>query len=402
MCSTHKQLLHNVHYSLLSLIFFIFHFSFYIPAKAQQPWNYESIEEACLDDAYLVSPPGEICLDIEKHAIGKVEYNSLYHVSGPYNTPSRWPWEHDAEYIRFQNAEHDFRLPMEDATKLLPYLVSRSYWQERFDVIRCWDFIDTTQLFGFLKADTAGAYGRYCNIAWLGFDFQSSDEWPVCFIVSLGVGEPQRLSLSAMERLAQWGVFATYSDWHRYAAGDADVRRRHEDMLYELQQHVDSLTKVSTQLARQADSMTTALLNDSLAAVAEQSRAEVERLKERMNRNEIFIMSINPARSEYMFGMEFNLYNCFQKTISKIEITVTPYNDRSRVQQDKFGRSTRTVRCMGPVHPGSPAQYSFDELYWNDQSKIKYMRVTGIVFYFTDGTTQSYSGYSKILKHSLN
>ncbi len=364
------------------------------PAWAQQPWNYGSIEEACLDDAYLVYPPGDVCLQLEKVAKGKVEYNMLYHVSGPYVS-------HRKHYIRFQNATTDFRLPVDVADSLLPYLVSRSYWQQRFDAIRRWDFIDASQAAGFLKIDTAGMYGRYCNIAWYGFDFQPSEEWPVYFTVALGAGEPQRLSLGAMERLAQWGVFATYADWQRYADGNADVRRSHDEMMAEMQHRVDSLSNVSNILGQQADSMFSALQRDSLAAVAEQNRAEVERLKERMNRDEIFFMSINPARSDHMFGLEFNLYNCFPKTVAKIEITVTPYNDRSRVQEDKFGRSVRTVRCMGPIPAGSPAQYSFDELYWNDESKIKYMRVTGVVFHFTDGTTQSYSGYGKIMKHCL-
>ena len=80
---------------------------------------------------------------------------------------------------------------------------------------------------------------------------------------------------------------------------------------------------------------------------------------------------------------------------------MTPYNDRSRVQEDKFHRSVRTVRCMGPIRPESPAQYLFDELFWDDKGRIKYMRTTSITFHFTDGTTKSYNGYNQIMKHSL-
>lgn len=376
------------------LCFAILLFQFSTSLRAQQPWNYYSIEEACLGDAYLISPPGEICLQVESKAVGKVEYNAMYHISGPYVSRRQ-------NYIRFQSATADFRLPEVEAEKLLPYLVSKEYWQQRFDAIRRWDFVDASRVCGFLDVDTTGMYGRYSIVSWLRFDFQPSEDWPVFFTVALDGGEAQRLSLGALERLAQWGVFATYADWQIYADRNEDVRRRKEEMMAALQRHEDSLSNVSMVIDRQVDSMYNALESDSLAAVAEKNRAEVEQHKARMNRDEIFFMSINPARSEYMFGLELNLYNCFAKTITKIEITVTPYNDRSRVQEDKFGRSTRTVRCMGPITPGSPAQYSLDELYWNDKGKIKYMRVTGIVFHFTDGTTKSYSGYNRIMEHCL-
>ena len=80
---------------------------------------------------------------------------------------------------------------------------------------------------------------------------------------------------------------------------------------------------------------------------------------------------------------------------------MTPYNDRGRVQEDRFHRSVRTVRCMGPIRPGAPAQYVFDELFWSEKNNIKYMRVTDITFHFSDGTTRNYNGYANIMKHCL-
>ena len=103
-----------------------------------------------------------------------------------------------------------------------------------------------------------------------------------------------------------------------------------------------------------------------------------------------------------MFGLEFNFYNCFQKTITKIEITVTPVNANGQVQRDQFNRDVRTIRCMGPIRPESPAQYIFDELFWDDKGRIKYMRVTSVTFHFTDGTRKNFYGYNQILKHILN
>ena len=147
--------------------------------------------------------------------------------------------------------------------------------------------------------------------------------------------------------------------------------------------------------------MEAVLIADSIAFADDQQRQNIENTKRRMQREQIFILNIKNARSQYMFGLEMNLYNCFNKTISMLEFNVAPYNARGRLQEDKFHRTVRTMRCMGPIEPGHPAQYIFDELFWDDRSRIKYMRVNSITFYFTDGTSRSFNGYDKILKHSL-
>ncbi len=161
------------------------------------------------------------------------------------------------------------------------------------------------------------------------------------------------------------------------------------------------ILEADPQLSSLIDSIATQLQSDSIAEQEEQRRSDVERAKERMRRDEIFVMNIKPARSNYMFGIELNLFNCYDKTISMLELSVAPYNDRDRVQEDKFHRSVRSMRCMGPIRPGQPAQYTFDELFWDDSGRIKYMRVTHITFHFTDGTSLSFNGYKQILRHSL-
>ena len=363
--------------------------------QAQQPWNFSTLHDACLDDAWLVLPPDSIRLAVERAAGKPVAYNASYHISGPYKTLGR-------SQIRFQNETDDFRIPENVASQLLPYMVSQRYWQERYNFWAGWAFVDMNQVTGLLEVDsTDRRYGHFSPLMWRGYTFQPSEEWPVSFIVITNTGRPQTLTLRAMERLAKWGAFTTYDQQQAIAEREArqeEMRRRQADSL---QRQLDSLAGIGDWAGRQADSLIVALQDDSLAAVAEQNRAEIERAKERMNRDEIFLMNIKPARSDYMFGLEYNFYNCFQKTISKIEITVTPYNDRSKVQEDKFKRSVRTVRCMGPIRPGSPAQYLFDELFWDDRGRIKYMRTTSIVFHFTDGTTKAYTTYAQVMKHTL-
>ena len=375
---------------------FVFYISLFTSASAQQPWNYEGIEDAYLDDAYLVEPPAEVRADVEAAAGMRPVYNTVYHLSGPYKVWGR-------NYMRFQNADGvDFRLSEEVASKLSPHLVSCAYWRHRFSSLLQWCYVDKTSLAGLLEVDSLDSRnGRYSVIRWLGYTFQPSEQWPVSFTVVTDTRKPQQMSLHAMERLAEWGAFATDADQLSYEQHELQLMQNEAERRADLQRELDSLTSISDWAERHADSLVSVLQQDSLSDANEQMQADVDRVKERMNRDEIFIMNIKPARSDYMFGIELNLYNCFDKTISKIELVVTPYNDRGRVQTDKFQRSVRTVRCMGPIRPGSPAQYLFDELFWNDRGRIKYMRVTGIMFHFADGTSRSYSGYNQILKHSL-
>ncbi len=368
----------------------------HIATLAQQPWNIDRLEDAYLDDAYLIEPPAELKAEVEAVAGKRLAYNTVYHLSGPYKSWGR-------SYMRFQNADGvDFRLPEDVAVKLFPHMVSCRYWHQRFASLLKWCFVDKASLAGLLEVDTLdNRYGRYSTMYWLDYTFQPSEQWPVSFTVMTNTHQTQQMSLHAMERLAEWGAFATDADQLAYERNEERLRQNVADRKADLQRELDSLTSISDWAERHADSLVQVMQRDSLSDANEQMLAEVERAKERMNRDEIFIMNIKPARSEYMFGVELNLYNCYDKIISKIELTVTPYNDRGQVQADKFQRTVRTVRCMGPIRPGSPAQYLFDELFWNDRGRIKYMRVTGITFHFTDGSYRSFSGYNQILKHSL-
>lgn len=393
----------------LPFIFYLIPFTFYLlpfhSLYAQQPWNFTSVEELSTADAYIVEPPADVKAAIEKSGAKTMQFNCRYHISGPHTTIL------GRQYYLFTPLQPStfnlqsptaYQLPVSVAQQLLPHIVDTRYWEQRFAKLLSWAYVDMERLGSLIDVDTTdNRFGRYCPIRWLGYTFQPSEQWPVIFTVSTNTRTPQSLTLRAMERLAEWGAFATEADQLAY--------EQHEDALADsllaLDSHlstIDSqLSTINDQLSTFIDSITLQLRSDSIAEREELTRAEVERTKERMNRDEIFIMNIKPARSNYMFGIELNLYNCYERTISMIELSVAPYNERDRIQEDKFHRSVRTMRCMGPIRPGHPAQYTFDELFWDDRGKIKYMRLTSITFHFTDGTTKHFAGYQKILRHSL-
>ena len=364
--------------------------------RAQQSWNYTTIGDAHLDDAYLIEPPHALKKQIEKKTGAvRLRYNRLYRLSVDGKRAGK-------RTLRLQADSIDVALPERLATELLPYLVSDRYWRQRYSTLQEWAYIgmDNGTLLGVDTTDHR--YGQFVPLVWLGYRYQPSPEWPVVFSVRTNTQERQTLTLAALQRLAEWGAFTTVEGLQAYEERMALRRQQEEEQQLQLQQQLDSLDRMSELYGRQADSITVVLQRDSLVLAEERLMAHVQATKDKMNRDEIFLMSVNTARSDYMFGLEFNFYNCWQKDITKVEITVTPVNAKGHVQKDQFNRDVRTVRCMGPIRVGSPAQYTFDELFWDDKGRIKYMRVTSVTFHFTDGTRKNFYGYERIMKHTLN
>lgn len=120
-------------------------------------------------------------------------------------------------------------------------------------------------------------------------------------------------------------------------------------------------------------------------------------------KNQIFLTGIGYVydSNEYShsFGMRFDIYNCFAKTIKYVELTLTNYNAVGDIQRDDMGRSTRTVRGIGPIEPQDGGRYSWDDIFWDERDVIDKTRLTGVKFIFKDGTTKVFSGYKNIEKH---
>lgn len=118
-----------------------------------------------------------------------------------------------------------------------------------------------------------------------------------------------------------------------------------------------------------------------------------------LNRRQIFILKDLYSYSEYRFGKKFKFYNCFNKRIKYINITLTAYNGVGDIQRDDIGRSSAKLRGIGPIEKGDIASYDWDELFWDDNDIINKVLITNITFTFFDGTTKSYSGKANIDKH---
>lgn len=119
--------------------------------------------------------------------------------------------------------------------------------------------------------------------------------------------------------------------------------------------------------------------------------------------HQIFLTGIGYVfdNNEYssQFGMYFDVYNCFSKTIKYVEFTLTNYNAVGDVQIDYIGRSSRTVKGIGPIEPKEGGRYTWDDIFWDYNDIIRETRLTRIKFIFKDGTTKVFSGYNNINKH---
>jgi len=148
-------------------------------------------------------------------------------------------------------------------------------------------------------------------------------------------------------------------------------------------------------VAEAYDDVHTLMWLNNLKAALDKYEAEIRSRK----KNQIFITGIGYEYDGSRFGMHFDVYNCFPKTIKYIEFTLTNYNAVGDIQMDDIGRSARTVRGIGPIEPEDGGRYSWDDIFWDDRDIIDKTRLTNVKFIFTDGTTKVFSGYANINKH---
>ena len=156
---------------------------------------------------------------------------------------------------------------------------------------------------------------------------------------------------------------------------------------------------IRKKIAFQQDSIMQLGVAHCLDSLRNLSQRAKNKLYNELNRRQIFILKDLYSYSEYRFGKKFKFYNCFNKRIKYINITLTAYNGVGDIQRDDIVRSSAKLRGIGPIEKGDIASYDWDELFWDDNNIINKVLITNITFTFFDGTTKSYSGKANIDKH---
>lgn len=156
---------------------------------------------------------------------------------------------------------------------------------------------------------------------------------------------------------------------------------------------------IRKKIAFQQDSIMQLGVAHCLDSLRNLSQRAKNKFYNELNRRQIFILKDLYSYSEYRFGKKFKFYNCFNKRIKYINITLTAYNGVGDIQHDDIGRSSAKLRGIGPIEKGDIASYDWDDLFWDDNDIINKVLITNITFTFFDGTTKSYSGKANIDKH---
>ena len=156
---------------------------------------------------------------------------------------------------------------------------------------------------------------------------------------------------------------------------------------------------IRKKIAFQQDSIMQLRVAHCIDSLRNLSRIAENNFYNELNRRQIFILKDLYSYSEYRFGKKFKFYNCFNKRIKYINITLTAYNGVGDIQRDDIGRSSAKLRGIGPIEKGDIASYDWDEIFWDDNDIINKVLITNISFTFFDGTTKSYSGKANIDKH---
>jgi hypothetical protein len=158
---------------------------------------------------------------------------------------------------------------------------------------------------------------------------------------------------------------------------------------------------VRSKLAYTADSLRVIKCQQHLDSL----NKEIQRIKKetynKIKKNQIFIHKELYSYSRYKFGKKFRFFNCFNKSIKYIEMTLVAYNAVGDVQRDDIGRSSVKLKGIGPIPPDEYGTYDWDELFWDDNDIIERVVPTKIAITFMDGTIRTFSGKSNIDKHRM-
>ncbi len=167
--------------------------------------------------------------------------------------------------------------------------------------------------------------------------------------------------------------------------------------------------EIRKEAARQYDSIMVQRKEAERIRKEEEARLEEERTIQFIDstilvckKKQIFIWKQEYAYGDYgKFGLEWNFFNCYNKVIKYIELTIKPYNQVNDIQRDDFGRKEAKAKCIGPIESGDLATFTFDELFWDDNDLINKLKVSYIKITFMDNTTKVFSGIENVNKHRL-
>ena len=206
-------------------------------------------------------------------------------------------------------------------------------------------------------------------------------------------------------------------EYHGFCRGVEKTYRKYQSVRFLdskddefLQRRGDDGLTVREKTAHEYDSLAQIWRKERLLKQAEEKLLEEERQRKSFDSilaacksKQIFIFDQEYVFAEYggRFGLKWTFYNCFNKEIKYIKITVKPYNKVGDIQRDDIGRKEALARCIGPLEKGEFGTYSFEKLFWDDNDIIDHVNISNIVITFKDNSTKVFSEWNNIKKRML-
>ena len=179
------------------------------------------------------------------------------------------------------------------------------------------------------------------------------------------------------------------------------IFRHEEDKAYLISRGLEGET-IRKSVAEANDAIYSETVLQWIRDYAKDIQYKLEKTQSYYRSKGILIIDQDYSYSDYQFGLIFKFFNCYNKDIKYIEITVCAYNQVGDRQRDDFGRHTKEVRCIGPIAPNETGVYDFDELFWDDNDIISRLQVEKVVITLMDNTTKTYSGKAQVNKLRLD
>lgn len=93
-------------------------------------------------------------------------------------------------------------------------------------------------------------------------------------------------------------------------------------------------------------------------------------------------------------GMEMTFYNPTKKIIKYVHATVVGYNAVNDPVIES-GKTSHTLKCIGPINPGEDGTYNFDYVWFTDI--VEMAKLTSIKVQYMDGTEKIISKPSEVI-----
>ena len=197
-------------------------------------------------------------------------------------------------------------------------------------------------------------------------------------------------------------IFNVIYQGEKYSIKGSDIEQTNDVDLQYLKERGCNGESIRYKNAVLADEQYWIKARQNAQLAKEKREREKKELVQELKKEECFLIEmpslVDKPYSDYE-GVEFEFYNCYNKTINYIYYKTVAYNTVGDKQYDYSGKDTKYIEIIGPIQPESIKREYNDEIFYDNQEKISKIRIEEMRIVFSDGTSKHFKSYSEILSH---